>query len=126
MVHLCVNVGARVVLAFSGLCIGRPDGDRKRTGVSVRLYSSSWCSPLPRRRSGRSGARMLPSGQGRASDGPMVPGGVMAERADVLVIGGGIVGLSTAWQLRQLGLDRVVVLEADTLGSGSTGRASGG
>jgi len=48
------------------------------------------------------------------------------ERADVLVIGGGIVGLSVAWQLRQLGVDRVVVLEADTLGSGSTGRAAGG
>jgi sarcosine oxidase subunit beta len=49
-----------------------------------------------------------------------------AERADVLVIGGGIVGLSVAWQLRELGVERIVVLEADTLGSGSTGRASGG
>jgi sarcosine oxidase subunit beta len=48
------------------------------------------------------------------------------ERANVLVIGGGIVGLSVAWQLRQLGVDRVVVLEADTLGSGSTSRAAGG
>ena len=48
------------------------------------------------------------------------------ERADVLVIGGGIVGLSVAWQLRQLGVDRVVVLEANTIGSGSTGRAAGG
>jgi sarcosine oxidase subunit beta len=47
-------------------------------------------------------------------------------RADVLVIGGGIVGLSVAWQLRELGVDRVVVLEAETLGSGSTGRAAGG
>jgi sarcosine oxidase subunit beta len=42
------------------------------------------------------------------------------------VIGGGIVGLSVAWQLRQLGVDRVVVLEADTLGAGSTGQAAGG
>src|SRR5687768_16478360 len=48
------------------------------------------------------------------------------ERADVLVIGGGIVGLSVAWRLRELGVDRVVVLEAETLGSGSTGRAAGG
>jgi sarcosine oxidase subunit beta len=48
------------------------------------------------------------------------------ERADVLVIGGGIVGLSVAWRLRQLGVDRVAILEADTLGSGSTSRAAGG
>lgn len=48
------------------------------------------------------------------------------ERADVLVIGGGIVGLSVAWQLRQLGVERIVVVEADTLGSGSTSRAAGG
>jgi glycine/D-amino acid oxidase-like deaminating enzyme len=56
----------------------------------------------------------------------MVSGATTAERADVLVIGGGIVGLSVAWQLRQLGVDRVVVFEAETLGSGSTGRAAGG
>ena len=56
----------------------------------------------------------------------MVSGSMAAERADVVIIGGGIVGLSVAWQLRQLGVDRVVVVEADTLGSGSTRRASGG
>jgi sarcosine oxidase subunit beta len=50
----------------------------------------------------------------------------VSPRADVLVIGGGIVGLSVAWQLRQLGVDRVVVVEADTIGSGSSGRAAGG
>jgi sarcosine oxidase subunit beta len=50
----------------------------------------------------------------------------MEEHADVLVIGGGVVGLSVAWQLRRLGVERVTVLEADTLGSGSTGRAAGG
>jgi glycine/D-amino acid oxidase-like deaminating enzyme len=56
----------------------------------------------------------------------MASGAMTTERADVLVIGGGIVGLSVAWQLRQLGVDRIVVLEAATLGSGSTSRASGG
>jgi len=48
----------------------------------------------------------------------MVSEAMATERADVLVIGGGIVGLSVAWQLRQLGVDRIVVIEADTLGSG--------
>jgi sarcosine oxidase, subunit beta len=48
------------------------------------------------------------------------------ERAQILVIGGGIVGLSVAWNLCQLGVDRIVVVEADTIGSGSTSRAAGG
>ncbi len=44
--------------------------------------------------------------------------------ADVLVVGGGVAGLSTAMQLGARGKD-VVVLERAQLGSGSTGRAAG-
>jgi len=44
--------------------------------------------------------------------------------ADVLVIGGGVAGLSTAMQLA--GRDaRVIVLERERIGNGSTGRAAG-
>src|SRR5207247_11108309 len=35
-------------------------------------------------------------------------------------------GTSTAWHLRRLGLDDVVVVERETLASGSTGKAAGG
>ncbi|MCZ6794627.1 MAG: FAD-dependent oxidoreductase [Planctomycetota bacterium] len=48
----------------------------------------------------------------------------MAETADVIVIGGGVSGLSTAMQLGARGRD-VVLVERDQLGSGSTGRAAG-
>jgi 4-methylaminobutanoate oxidase (formaldehyde-forming) len=44
--------------------------------------------------------------------------------ADVIVVGGGVAGLSTAMQLARRG-QRVVVLERDQLGNGSTGRAAG-
>ena len=44
--------------------------------------------------------------------------------ADVIIIGGGVVGLSTAMQLAGRGAD-VVVLERERLGNGSTGRAAG-
>ena len=44
--------------------------------------------------------------------------------ADVLVIGGGVAGLSTALQLARRGKS-VIVLERGQLGSGSTGRAAG-
>ena len=46
------------------------------------------------------------------------------QTADVVVIGGGVAGLSTAMQLSQRGC-RVVVLERQQLGNGSTGRAAG-
>ena len=44
--------------------------------------------------------------------------------ADVIVIGGGVAGLSTAMQLSRRG-SRVVVVERERLGNGSTGRAAG-
>jgi sarcosine oxidase, subunit beta len=45
--------------------------------------------------------------------------------ADVVVVGGGVVGLSSAYHLAQAGLD-VVLVERDELGSGSTSKAAGG
>jgi 4-methylaminobutanoate oxidase (formaldehyde-forming) len=46
------------------------------------------------------------------------------ETADVIVIGGGVAGLSTAMQLGARG-KKVIVLERQRLGCGSTGRAAG-
>ena len=46
------------------------------------------------------------------------------QTADVIVVGGGVSGLSTAMQLARRGV-RVIVLERDRLGNGSTGRAAG-
>ena len=44
--------------------------------------------------------------------------------ADVIVIGGGIVGASAAWQLAELGAD-VTLLERGALASGATARSQG-
>jgi sarcosine oxidase subunit beta len=41
--------------------------------------------------------------------------------ADVVVIGGGITGASTAWQLAQRGAGRVVLLERATIAAGASG-----
>lgn len=46
--------------------------------------------------------------------------------ADVVVIGGGVMGLSTAYHLASSGVDRVVLLEQGALGEGSTCKAAGG
>jgi sarcosine oxidase subunit beta len=45
--------------------------------------------------------------------------------AEVVVVGGGVVGTSTAFHLAEAGVD-VVLLERDELASGSTSRAAGG
>lgn len=51
----------------------------------------------------------------------------MAERADVAIIGAGVVGTSVAFQLARLGGTRVVLLEKEELpGTGSTAKANGG
>ena len=47
-------------------------------------------------------------------------------RADVVVIGGGVIGLSTAYHLATAGVCDVVLVERDELGSGSTCKAAGG
>lgn len=46
--------------------------------------------------------------------------------ADVVIIGGGVMGVSTAYHLASAGVERVVLVEKDTLGEGSTARAAGG
>ena len=46
--------------------------------------------------------------------------------ADVVIIGGGAVGASTAYHLAQRGQRNVLVLERDALAAGSTGRSVGG
>jgi sarcosine oxidase, subunit beta len=48
------------------------------------------------------------------------------ETAEVVVIGGGAMGASIAWHLRRLGGDDVVLLERETLASGSTRASAGG
>jgi sarcosine oxidase subunit beta len=48
------------------------------------------------------------------------------ERADVVIVGGGIVGASIAYHLAARGVRDVVVLERDELGGGSTTRNAGG
>ena len=50
----------------------------------------------------------------------------MTERADVVVIGGGVMGASIAYHLARKGVRDVVVLERERLGAGSTTRNAGG
>ncbi|HET6398984.1 MAG TPA: FAD-binding oxidoreductase, partial [Candidatus Thermoplasmatota archaeon] len=50
----------------------------------------------------------------------------MRERAQVVVVGAGAIGLSIAYQLARLGIRDVVVLDKDGLLKGATGRNGGG
>jgi len=46
--------------------------------------------------------------------------------ADVVIIGGGVVGCSIAYQLARRGVRDVLVLERDAVGAGTTSKAAGG
>lgn len=50
----------------------------------------------------------------------------MIEGAEVIVIGGGVVGASALYHLTKAGCTDVVLCERETLGSGSTSKAAGG
>ncbi len=48
------------------------------------------------------------------------------DHASVVVVGGGVIGLSAAYHLARSGVRDVVLVERDELGSGSTSKAAGG
>jgi sarcosine oxidase subunit beta len=50
----------------------------------------------------------------------------MTATADIVIIGGGIIGANIAYQLAMRGTTNVTILERDELSSGSSGRATGG
>jgi glycine/D-amino acid oxidase-like deaminating enzyme len=52
--------------------------------------------------------------------------GELPDEASVVVIGGGVIGLSTAYHLSRAGVRDVVLVEQGELGSGSTCKAAGG
>ncbi len=49
----------------------------------------------------------------------------MSRLADVVIVGGGVTGLCTAICLKQLGVERVIILEKYYVGAGQSGRAAG-
>jgi sarcosine oxidase, subunit beta len=61
-----------------------------------------------------------PSSLGGPRGRPLPP------RAEVVIVGGGVMGASVAFHLAEAGVGDVVLLERDQLGSGSTGKAAGG
>lgn len=52
--------------------------------------------------------------------------GTFSRTPDVLIIGGGVIGCSIAYHLARRGCRKVVVVEQQTIGSGSTAKAAGG
>ena len=55
-----------------------------------------------------------------------MPPPIAVTSAEVVIVGGGVIGASIAYHLTQRGIRDVLVLERDRLGSGSTSRNAGG
>ena len=60
-----------------------------------------------------------------AAEPSLVPTAPLPARAQVVVIGGGIIGCSVAYHLTRRGITDVLVLEQGTLTCGTTGHAAG-
>lgn len=67
-----------------------------------------------------------PDGFPKAASHPLKPSEPLPKRAEVVIIGGGIMGLALAWNLARLGQKDVLVLEENYLCSGASGRNGGG
>src|SRR5258708_38174700 len=67
----------------------------------------------------RAGDGLAPQGQ-RARGARTIP-----DRAQVIVVGGGIIGTSVAYHLAHMGMKDVLLLERDRLASGTTWHAAG-
>jgi glycine cleavage system aminomethyltransferase T/glycine/D-amino acid oxidase-like deaminating enzyme len=67
-------------------------------------------------------SREGPAGGSSAADSRRTP---IPERAQVVIIGGGVIGTSVAYHLAKLGWTDVVLLERDQLTSGTTWHAAG-
>jgi sarcosine oxidase subunit beta len=57
---------------------------------------------------------------------PLQPSSKLPAQADVVIIGGGIMGLALAWNLAAKGAQKIVVLERGYLCEGASGRNGGG
>ena len=51
---------------------------------------------------------------------------LMIKRADIVIIGGGIIGCSIAYNLAKMGGKNIVLFEKNSLASGATGRCGAG
>ncbi|HWV36936.1 MAG TPA: FAD-dependent oxidoreductase [Vulgatibacter sp.] len=70
--------------------------------------------------------RSGPDGSPCDASHPLEPKSPLPEKADVVIIGGGIMGLALAWNLAKRGRRDVLVLEESYLCSGASGRNGGG
>ena len=88
--------------------------------VTLAALASLDPSALPRQSAGGSW------GGSTADSFPPRPSGALPQRARVVIVGGGIMGLGLAYNLAIRGLSDVVVLERGYLNAGASGRNGGG
>jgi sarcosine oxidase subunit beta len=74
----------------------------------------------------RSGAAASASPFAALVPSALRPQSPLPARADVVIVGGGIMGLALAWELRGRGAGSVLVLESSYLCAGASGRNGGG
>jgi glycine oxidase len=104
------------------------ESDRERDdNAAMHSRAGSAATGVGRPQTQHAPATVWADGLDPADRGVLDPGvpGDLDRRPDVLVVGGGVIGLATAVFCRRAGLGRVLVIEAGRLAAGATGGAGG-
>ncbi len=94
--------------------------------VTLAALASLDPDALPLDPAGGGSPEALRVGAGSAREASPRPSGPLPARADVVIVGGGIMGLALAYNLARRGVKEVVVLEGRYLNAGASGRNGGG
>ena len=114
--HAPTAMAAYAGLPLEALPVGGATPMNARTdGMTTRLSNAPQLPDFSR-------ARIPEAPLARAPEGPREP---LPERAEVVIIGGGIMGLALAWHLAGQGV-KPLVLERSYLCAGASGRNGGG
>src|SRR6516164_9548029 len=110
------------------------DGDHGVGGGRKSRYGGGGYNELGRRPDQRGGSS-IPGISGRESsvesgrfgESEVICGAgkrIMSETADVVIIGGGVIGASIAFNLAKRGIREVIIVEKNFIASGATGKSS--
>ena len=125
----CVSAAVRLCARANAVPAGALLPFRSRppqSPTALATYAGLPIDALPAPRAALADSAELPTDLARTIPPALRPRSALPARADVVIVGGGIMGLALAWHLAGKGAGKVLVLESGYLCAGASGRNGGG